>query len=60
MIDRQELEICKRRGHTTKGAAYGWAPCKWCGMWVREVRTTTIEEREDEPPEKDKTILPQA
>jgi len=29
-------------------------------MWVREVRTTTIEEREDEPPEKDKTILPQA
>jgi hypothetical protein len=58
MIDRQELETCKRRGHATKGAAYGWALCKWCGMWVREVRTTTVEEREDEPPEKDKTILP--
>lgn len=38
----------------------GWTQCKWCGMWLREVRKT--EEREDDPPEDDKSLylkLPQ-
>lgn len=55
MINAEELAICKRRGHNSQGAAYGWAQCKWCGTWLREV--TTLEEREDEPPENEKSIF---
>ena len=57
MIDRAELAICKRRGHDAQGVgmAAGWAQCKWCGIWLREVRT--IEEREDEPPKEEQNVL---
>ncbi len=50
MIGRDELAICKRRGHDALGLGIreGWSQCKWCGIWLREVRT--IEEREDDPP----------
>ena len=37
------------RGHAFDGFAHQWTKCKWCGTWLREVRT--IEERADEPPE---------
>jgi hypothetical protein len=49
MVNRDELAICKRRGHDL-GIAFDqkWKQCKWCGMWLRQVHT--IEEREDEPP----------
>ncbi len=51
MINPEEVAICKRRGHKPDHYALhrGWTPCDWCGMWVREV--STIEEREDTPPE---------
>ena len=50
MINLDELAICKRRGHSYAGITLheGWTQCKWCGIWLREVRK--IEEREDEPP----------
>ncbi len=49
-INRGELAICKRRGHDVVliGIGQRWKQCKWCGIWLREVRT--IEEREDDPP----------
>lgn len=48
MINREELAICKRRGHGLKGLSNErWKQCRWCGMWLREV--CVIEEREDEP-----------
>lgn len=53
MINRKELAICKRRGHAG-GVHEGWTQCKWCKIWLREVRT--IEEREDEPPEEELDI----
>jgi hypothetical protein len=54
VIDREELAICKRRGHDPgTGFRLGWVQCKWCGVWLREVRTT--EEREDDPPEDERT-----
>ncbi len=52
MINQDALEICKTRGHDAPGLGLfpnKWTKCKWCGMWVRELRT--IEERTDEPPE---------
>jgi hypothetical protein len=51
MINRKELAICKRRGHTFQGlvATEHWRPCLQCGIWVREVRT--LQESEVEPPE---------
>jgi hypothetical protein len=50
VINHKELAICRRRGHD--GGAYeGWTQCKWCGIWLREVRK--MEEREDEPPEEE-------
>jgi hypothetical protein len=51
MINADELEICRRRGHMTPGRMidHGWAQCKSCGMWLREI--IVREEREDEPPE---------
>lgn len=48
MINREELDICRRRGHS-RLPGLGWSPCESCGMWRREQRT--IEEREDEPPQ---------
>jgi hypothetical protein len=57
MINPDELAICKRRGHETEyGLKQGWAQCKWCGTWLREV--CTIEEREDEPPEAEQNPVP--
>jgi hypothetical protein len=47
MIDRKELKICERRGHSCGDYGDGWMQCKWCGIWRRRM----IEEREDEPPE---------
>jgi hypothetical protein len=56
MINPEELEVCKRRGHELKHTwGQRWKQCKWCGMWLREVRT--IEEREDEPPKDDQDPL---
>ena len=47
MINAKELAICEKRGHNVRMLDDMWAQCKWCGTWVREVRT--IEEREDDP-----------
>jgi hypothetical protein len=55
MINPKELAICKRRGHSARLLGDGWAQCKWCGTWIREVRT--IEEREDAPPESQLGLL---
>jgi hypothetical protein len=49
MINQEELAICGRRGHVISIIDERWSKCKACGMWVRE--TTTIEERQDNPPE---------
>jgi YVTN family beta-propeller protein len=48
MINKKELAICKKRGHKASLLGDGWAQCKWCGMWLREV--TKIEQRDDAPP----------
>ena len=54
MINEDELAVCKRRGHDVFwGLHEGWVQCKWCGVWLREIRT--MEEREDEPPEDEKS-----
>jgi hypothetical protein len=56
MINQDELAICKRRGHDVGlGLKLGWRHCKWCGAWLREV--STIEEREDTPPEDQQSAL---
>jgi hypothetical protein len=58
MINAEELAICKRRGHDTRYATItptDWTQCRWCGMWKREVHT--VEEREDEPPEQEKSAF---
>lgn len=47
-IDEKQLAICKQRGHHTRYLGDEWSQCKWCGMWLREVRK--IEERRDAPP----------
>jgi hypothetical protein len=49
-VNQEELAICRHRGHDFR-AVNGpmWRRCKWCGTWVRTV--TTVEEREDDPPE---------
>jgi hypothetical protein len=49
MINAEELAICRRRGHGVSLMTESWIKCKWCGMWLREVRK--VEEREDEPPQ---------
>jgi len=54
MINQKELAICKRRGHDGPAYSSGWTQCKWCGIWRRTV--STIEEREDEPPEEELDI----
>jgi hypothetical protein len=57
VINPEELAVCKRRGHEAAASLWSerWKQCKWCGMWLREVRTT--EEREDEPPIDDQDPL---
>jgi hypothetical protein len=60
MIQPDELAICKRRGHAFDDGAgstlhQGWVQCKWCGMWVREIRTR--EERADDPPVEERSQL---
>jgi len=56
MINLDEQSVCKRRGHDPDtGLSRGWVQCKWCGTWLREVRT--IEEREDEPPDDEQDPL---
>ncbi len=58
MINPDELRICAKRGHDAPGRGIdGWAQCKWCGMWLRGVYTT--EEREDEPPKAELSVLEQ-
>jgi len=54
-MNRTELAICKRRGHDSMALEKNWRRCKWCGMWLREVRT--IEEREDDPPENQRSVF---
>jgi hypothetical protein len=49
LIDKEELEACRRRGHDTLFADTGWVQCKYCKMWVR--KKLVIEEREDKPAE---------
>jgi hypothetical protein len=57
-INGDERAICKRRGHDAGMSLHlGWTQCKWCGVWLREVRT--IEEREDAPPEDEQSPLRQ-
>jgi hypothetical protein len=51
MINREEYAVCQRRGHDAPHRSDGWSQCKWCGIWRRPV--TTMEEREDEPPEEE-------
>jgi hypothetical protein len=53
MVNPEELAICKRRGHEPPGREDKWRRCRWCGVWLRTV--STIEEREDEPPEDEKS-----
>lgn len=56
MVDQEELAICRRRGHHLVGiAADAWRQCKWCRIWVREVRK--LEEREDDPPKEERDPL---
>ena len=38
-VNKKELAICKKRGHSVRALAGGWAQCQWCGIWLREVRT---------------------
>lgn len=55
MINREELTVCRRRGHDviSVGLRQAWTQCRWCGMWLREV--VTMEEREDTPPESEQS-----
>jgi hypothetical protein len=56
-LSREELAICQRRGHKFRGISdTKWNLCPHCGFWVREVRTVTIEEREDAPPEAEQDV----
>jgi hypothetical protein len=57
MVNPEELAICKRRGHSRDVLEpEKWSQCEWCGLWLRTV--TTVEEREDDPPEDEQGILP--
>ena len=56
MINAEELAVCKQRGHHSDiGLRSGWVQCKWCGMWLREIRT--MQEREDDPPMSERNSL---
>lgn len=56
-VDAKELEICRQRGHDIPFLGASWSKCKWCHMWVREVRT--VEERADPPDAKEQNPLQQ-
>src|SRR5262249_53286548 len=57
-VNAEEFAICQRRGHKPAAPAIdGWVPCEFCGIWLREVRTVTIETREDQPPEDEQNPL---
>jgi hypothetical protein len=47
-VDDKQLAICKQRGHKNY-LKDKWTQCKWCGMWLREVRK--VEESRKTPPE---------
>ena len=57
MVNRHELEICRKRGHDSlKDMVPGkWSQCRYCGIWIRTRKVT--EEREDEPPEEERNSL---
>jgi len=56
MVDRDELAICRRRGHAPDTSLdKGWTRCKWCGMWLRQMNV--VQEREDDPPEEEQNKL---
>jgi hypothetical protein len=41
MIDPAELAIRRKRGHEPDAILFTerWDQCKWCGVWLRLVRT---------------------
>ena len=57
MIDKEELAICRRRGHDAGilSVPNKWSQCRWCGTWLRTVKI--IEERDDDPPEAEQSSL---
>jgi hypothetical protein len=60
MINLDELEICRRRGHEIGILGHDWGKCKWCGMWIGDIYISdvyTIEEREDEPPADEQDLI---
>jgi hypothetical protein len=59
-IDAEELAICRKRGHQPVSPLGGWTQCRFCNLWVREVRTVTLEEREDEPPANEQSLTVRA
>ena len=54
-VNKKQLAICKQRGHDAYLSGGQWSQCKYCHLWLREVRT--IEESETEPPEEDQSEL---
>ena len=57
-INETELAICRERGHYLKWLdREKWSQCPKCGMWCREVHKVEIEERPDEPPRNERSIL---
>jgi hypothetical protein len=55
-VSAAELAICRRRGHSMI-VGKRWSNCRFCGFWLREDRT--FEEREDEPPNDEISIVTQ-
>jgi hypothetical protein len=51
MVDREELAICRKRGHDALPLEK-WHRCKACGMWVS--RREVFEEQEADPPESER------
>jgi hypothetical protein len=58
-ISRDEVAVCRRRGHDTKAIGFmadgRWGQCRWCGLWLRQI--TTVEEREDAPPQEEQNPM---
>jgi hypothetical protein len=60
MINPDELEICRRRGHALSTLGQDWNKCKSCGMWIRDIYIRdvyAVEEREDEPPADEQDLI---
>ena len=55
-VSVEEYANCKRRGHETEAGSLrtGWNQCKFCGTWLREVKTR--ERRTDAPPEQEMSV----